>query len=93
MTLAETIAEIDADILGRYASPRMTAELNARGHACSENTVATPAGPEVRRHVAGQAVARLLLAAAVDQCGQGGLPPGEVHTSQLASPPSGEPAG
>jgi putative transposase len=27
-------------VKGRYGSPRMTAELNARGHACTENTVA-----------------------------------------------------
>jgi transposase InsO family protein len=40
MALAETIAEIHAEVKGRYGSPRMTAELNARGHACSENTVA-----------------------------------------------------
>jgi putative transposase len=40
MALAETIAEIHAEVRGRYGSPRMTAELNARGHACSENTVA-----------------------------------------------------
>ena len=31
---------IHAEVRGRYGSPRMTAELNARGHACSENTVA-----------------------------------------------------
>ena len=31
---------IHAEVKGRYGSPRMTAELNARGHACSENTVA-----------------------------------------------------
>lgn len=40
MTLAGTIAGIHAEVKGRYGSPRMTAELNARGHACSENTVA-----------------------------------------------------
>jgi transposase InsO family protein len=40
MTLAETIAEVHAEVKGRYGSPRMTAELNARGHVCSENTVA-----------------------------------------------------
>jgi transposase InsO family protein len=40
MTLADTIAEVHAEVRGRYGSPRMTAELNARGHACSENTVA-----------------------------------------------------
>lgn len=31
---------IHAEARGRYGSPRMTAEPNARGHACSENTVA-----------------------------------------------------
>jgi transposase InsO family protein len=31
---------IHAEVRGRYGSPRMTAELNARGHDCSENTVA-----------------------------------------------------
>jgi transposase InsO family protein len=34
------IEVIHAEVKGRYGSPRMTAELNARGHACSENTVA-----------------------------------------------------
>jgi transposase InsO family protein len=34
------IEEIHADVKQRYGSPRMTAELNARGHECSENTVA-----------------------------------------------------
>ena len=34
------IEAIHAEVKGRYGSPRMTAELNARGHACSENTVA-----------------------------------------------------
>ena len=40
LALAETIAGVHAEVRGRYGSPRMTAELNARGHACSENTVA-----------------------------------------------------
>ena len=40
MTLAKTIAEIHAEVRGRYGSPRMAAELIARGHPCSENTVA-----------------------------------------------------
>ena len=31
---------IDADVRGRYGRPRRTAEWTARGHACSENTVA-----------------------------------------------------
>ena len=39
-TLVAAIAEVHAEVKGRYGSPRMTAELNARGHACSENTVA-----------------------------------------------------
>jgi transposase InsO family protein len=39
-TLAETIAAVHAAVRGRYGSPRTTAELNARGHPCSENTVA-----------------------------------------------------
>jgi transposase InsO family protein len=38
--LAGVIAEVHAEVRGRYGSPRMAAELNARGHACSENTVA-----------------------------------------------------
>ena len=38
--LAAAIGVIHAEVKGRYGSPRMTAELNARGHACSENTVA-----------------------------------------------------
>ena len=37
---AAAIEVIHADVRGRYGSPRMTAELNARGHDCSENTVA-----------------------------------------------------
>jgi putative transposase len=39
--LLAAIAEVHAEVKGRYGSPRMTAELNARGHACTENTVAT----------------------------------------------------
>jgi putative transposase len=38
--LVAVIAAVHAEVRGRYGSPRMTAELNARGHACSENTVA-----------------------------------------------------
>jgi transposase InsO family protein len=38
--LVGAIEAIHAEVKGRYGSPRMTAELNARGHACSENTVA-----------------------------------------------------
>ena len=38
--LAQAIADIHADVRQRYGSPRMTAELNARGHECSENMVA-----------------------------------------------------
>ena len=38
--LVAAIEVIHADVRGRYGSPRMTAELNARGHDCSENTVA-----------------------------------------------------
>jgi len=38
--LVGAVEEIRAEVKGRYGSPRMTAELNARGHACSENTVA-----------------------------------------------------
>jgi putative transposase len=34
------IEVIHAEVRGRYGSPRMTAELNARGYPCSENTVA-----------------------------------------------------
>ena len=32
--------QIHAEVKQRYGSPRMAAELNARGYACSENTVA-----------------------------------------------------
>jgi transposase InsO family protein len=38
--LVAAIEAIHAEVRGRYGSPRMTAELNARGHECSENTVA-----------------------------------------------------
>jgi putative transposase len=38
--LVAAIEVIHAEVRGRYGSPRMTAELNARGHTCSENTVA-----------------------------------------------------
>jgi transposase InsO family protein len=38
--LVAMIEVIHAEVRGRYGSPRMTAELNARGHPCSENTVA-----------------------------------------------------
>jgi hypothetical protein len=38
--LVAAIEQIHAEVKGRYGSPRMTAELNARGHECSENTVA-----------------------------------------------------
>lgn len=38
--LVGAIEEVHAEVKGRYGSPRMTAELNARGHDCSENTVA-----------------------------------------------------
>jgi len=38
--LVGAIEEIHADVKHRDGSPRMTAELSARGHACSENTVA-----------------------------------------------------
>ncbi len=39
--LVGAIEEIHAEVKGRYGSPRMTAELNARGHECSESTVAS----------------------------------------------------
>jgi transposase InsO family protein len=39
--LVAAIREVHAEVKGRYGSPRMTAELNARGHDCAENTVAT----------------------------------------------------
>jgi len=35
------IEQIHAEVKGRYGSPRMTAELKARGYPCSENTVAS----------------------------------------------------
>ena len=38
--LVGAIEEIHAEVKHRYGSPRMTAELNARGHDCTENTVA-----------------------------------------------------
>jgi transposase InsO family protein len=38
--LLAAIAVIHAEVKHRYGSPRMTAELNARGLACSRNTVA-----------------------------------------------------
>jgi len=39
-TLVAAIKAVHAEVKGRYGSPRMAAELTARGHACSENTVA-----------------------------------------------------
>ena len=39
--LVAAIKEVHAEVKGRYGSPRMTAELNARGHDCAENTVAS----------------------------------------------------
>jgi transposase InsO family protein len=38
--LVGAIEEVHAEVKQRYGSPRMTAELKARGHECSENTVA-----------------------------------------------------
>ncbi len=38
--LVGAIEEIHAEVKHRYGSPRMAVELTARGHACSENTVA-----------------------------------------------------
>jgi putative transposase len=38
--LVGVIKEVHAEVKGRYGSPRMTPELQARGHACAENTVA-----------------------------------------------------
>jgi putative transposase len=38
--LVAAIGEVHAEVKGRYGSPRMAAELNARGHECAENTVA-----------------------------------------------------
>jgi putative transposase len=38
--LVGVIEEVHAEVKGRYGSPRMAAELNARGHGCSQNTVA-----------------------------------------------------
>jgi len=38
--LLGAITETHAEVKQGYGSPRMTAELNARGHECSENTVA-----------------------------------------------------
>jgi putative transposase len=38
--LVAAIRQIHAEVRGRYGSPRMTRELNARGHEGTENTVA-----------------------------------------------------
>ena len=38
--LVTVITRVHAEVRGRYGSPRMTKALNARGHACTENTVA-----------------------------------------------------
>jgi len=38
--LVAALEEVHAQVKQRYGSPRMTAELKARGYACSENTVA-----------------------------------------------------
>jgi transposase InsO family protein len=38
--LLGAIEDVRAEVKHRYGSPRMTAELKARGHVCSENTVA-----------------------------------------------------
>jgi transposase InsO family protein len=38
--LVAAIAQVHAEGQGRYGSPRMTAEWNARGYDCTENTVA-----------------------------------------------------
>jgi putative transposase len=38
--LVEAIQEVHAEVKQRYGSPRMAPELKARGHECSENTVA-----------------------------------------------------
>jgi putative transposase len=38
--LVAAIEGIHAEVKGRYGSPRMTVELNDRGHDCTENTVA-----------------------------------------------------
>ncbi len=38
--LVGVIEEVHAEVKSRYGSPRMTVALNARGHECSENTVA-----------------------------------------------------
>jgi putative transposase len=38
--LVVAIRQVYAELKGRYGSPRMTVELNARGYECTENTVA-----------------------------------------------------
>ena len=38
--LLVAIKQVHAEVKGRYGSPRMAAELNARGHPCAENTAA-----------------------------------------------------
>jgi transposase InsO family protein len=39
--LLAAVRQVHAEVKGRYGSPRMAAELEARGYACSENTVAS----------------------------------------------------
>jgi putative transposase len=39
--LVAAVELVHAEVKGRYGSPRMTAALNARGHDCTENTVAS----------------------------------------------------
>jgi putative transposase len=39
--LVAAIEAVHAEVKGRYGSPRMAAALNARGHDCAENTVAS----------------------------------------------------
>src|SRR3954462_7173152 len=42
--LVAAIEEVHAEVKGRYGSPRMAAELNARGHDCAGNTGAKRRG-------------------------------------------------
>ena len=95
--LIGAIEEIHAEVKQRYGSPRMTAELKARGHECSENTVARLMNAHgirakaPRRFVRttdsnhGLAVAENLLARDFDPSG-----PNESWAADITYVPTGE---